>query len=520
MPTLQDLKQNKIIDNPDDLKVMSKDELRKVLPPKEETNTAKEIIDENIGALDALMNKEMKAVKEQEETVINENEEDLDSALFDAPLDDIDNGIIPAEEAEKELQKAFDNVVESVKEDPNIKAGEEAIKNVGEVNPENMNIEDVLKDLDMDDDDFDDEDESDITEDSDDDEDDDELDEEDEKEMVKSIQDQIGEVIRPFNNVVDLKSFTISTKPKSAKKVLESAEEGATATWVLLDSKRPFTCTALGAVEIDNLDPNKTNAQNGRIDALKQMYGTLFRHYVSPNKPGSLEEWVKTISYSDQDNLIFGYYKATFGNSNFMTYVCEKCKEVKIETVPIKDCIKYTDDETKEEVEHILEYGDPTHIGEIKAKLIQISDTLAVSIKNPSIYNVVFEFGVLDSVFTNKYADVLGTISYIEDIYEIDVNERKLVPIVIKEDKKNLTKSVKRRFRAKLEILKTLKPDQYQILLAEIANISRNAERITYCQPEYTCKKCGHKFDETEMSAQELLFTRHQLALIKTLSVE
>ena len=250
------------------------------------------------------------------------------------------------------------------------------------------------------------------------------------------------------------------------------------------------------------------------------MYGTLFSHYMSPNKPKSLEEWVKTISYSDQDNLLFGYYKATFGLSNLITYACEKCKTVKVKDVPIDKCVKYADEETKKEVENILKYGDSTHKGKIISELVQVSDKLAVSIRNPSIYTIVFEFGVLDPDFTNKFANVLGTVGYIEDIYEIDTVNGTLIPITVKEDKKNMTKTVKRKIRAKVQILRTLTPDQYNILTGKIAEIAKNADRITYCQPEYKCEKCGNEIAETVMTAQEMLFIRHQLALIQTLSVE
>ena len=57
-------------------------------------------------------------------------------------------------------------------------------------------------------------------------------------------------------------------------------------------------------------------------------------------------------------------------------------------------------------------------------------------------------------------------------------------------------------------------------LTAEIAKLSMNAERISYCQPKYTCPKCETVIEETEMTAQEMLFMRHQLALVKTLSIE
>lgn len=527
MAKLSDLKQNAamtkesgMVKNPEAMKTLSKEDLRKLIPEKKEEGTPGEIINNELKGIDDLIKAEMEAADARVEKLSNESQEVFNDAVFDAPVEDIDTGLLSPEEADKELSKAFENATNAVKEDPSIKAGIEAVNNAANVTPENMDMDDFLKELQEDDSQFDkDDDESFDIKESNEDDDDDES-EEEQKEMLRSMKQQVEDVIKPFTNVIDLKGFKIATRAKSAADVLKTVSEGPTATWVLLDSGCPFTCTSLGAVEIENLDPEKLNRQNGRIDALKQMYGTLFRHYASPNKPATLEEWLKTISFSDQDNLIFGYYKATFGQSNLITYACDKCKEVKIKNVPIEDCVKYDNDETKKEVENILKFGDTTFKPTIKSKLVQVSDTLAVSIKNPSIYNIVFEFGVLDADFTSKFADVLGTVGFIEDMYEIDVYNHQLIPIKVKEDPKNLTKSVKRRIRSKVEILKGLTPDQYNILLSEIAEQSKNSSRISYRQPEYTCEKCGNKIEEVEMSAQNLLFTRHQLALIKNLSIE
>lgn len=523
MATLNELKQRKntgIVDNPDSLKVLSKDELRKIAPSKED-NSAKDLMNEQLNDIDKILEQEMSQVENAQDKFYTENEDALQDAIFDAPVEDIDAGILAGEDAENALKEAFTNAVETIEEDPSIKAGVDAVNNAGnsEINSEDM--EDLLSELD--DDIFDEEDEEDEVDidesQDDDDEEDEEKAQEEQKQMLKDMQSQITEAIKPINNVVDLRSFTVSKKPKRAAKVLEEVHTKPTATWVLLDSGVPFVCSALGAVEIENLDPSKTNAQNNRITALKQMYGTLFSHYESADKPKSLEEWLKTISYADQDNLIFGYYKATFGLSNLITYACEKCKNVKVQNVPIEKCIKYKDDETKEMVAKILN-GDPTYRGTFKTKRIQVSDNMVVDIKNPSIYNIVFEFGILNAEFTNKFADVLGVVGYIDAIYEIDREAGQLIPIEIKEDPKNLTKSVKRRIRAKVQLLRNLTSDQYNILTTEIADVARNSDKITYCQPEYTCEKCGNKIEESVMSAQEMLFMRHQLALIKTLSVE
>lgn len=525
--TLSDLKQKKesgFVQDPESLKTLTPEDLRKIAPKKADTDEGKQLFLDELSGIDNDLLARQTEVKKQMDETYEKIDDEVEDAIFDANIEDVDT--MSPEETDAMLAKVYTDATNAIKEDPSINAGVKAVEAVANnptETPENEDMEDLLKELDDDDSRFDEDEIADITEfeeESNIEFEDDDSEDNSDKEMIKSIQNQVETVIKPFENVVDFKAFTISTKARSASKVLRNIEEGPTATWVLLDSKTPFTCTALGAVEIENLDPNKLNEQNGRIDALKQMYGTLFRHYASPNKPERLEQWVKTISYSDHDNLIFGYYKATFGNANLITYACEECKEVKIEQVPIEECVKYKDEETKEEVQNILKFGDPTHKSEIKSKLIQVSDNLAVSIKSPSIYNIVFEFGVLDADFTNKFANVLGTVGYIETIYEIDVQNRQLVPIRVKEDPTNITKSVKRRIRSKVEILKGLTPDQYQILTTEIAKLSQNAERISYRQPEYKCKKCGNVIAENEMAAQDMLFIRHQLALIKSLSIE
>lgn len=517
--TLNDLKQKKNIglsDNPESLRTLTPEELRKIAPPKKDDS--RDLLLDDLDALDNDLKTRQDLTETQMEEAYNEIDVQMEDAIFDAPVEDAD--MMSPEETEKMLSEVYNQAAAAINEDENIQAGLKAVESVtnatAPITPESMEIEDFLKELgDGDDSEFD-EDDTDVDISEFEDEYEDEETEE-EKKMLENMQGQIDTIIKPFNNIIDLKSFTIATKPRSAANVLKTIEPGPTATWVLLDSQVPFTCTALGAVEIENLNPNNMNEQNGRIDALKQMYGTLFKHYTSPNKPEYLEAWLKTISYSDHDNLIFGIYKATYGHSNFITYACDKCKEVKIENVPISDCIKYTDDDTKSEVEHILKYGDPSHKSEIKSTIIQVSDSLAISIKSPSIYNIVFEFGVLDAEFTSKFSNALGIVAYIEDIYQIDMTTMQLVPIRVNEDPQNITKSVKRRIRSKVEILKGLTPDQYQILTTEINKLSKNAERISYHQPAYTCKKCGNVIEQVEMSAQEMLFIRHQLPLIKTL---
>ena len=135
---LQELKQNNMqkesgmVDNPEELKPLSKDDLRKIMPNKsEEKDSPKQLINDELSGIDALMESEMKEANVKMEEEIEKNKETLDDAIFDAPVEDIDAGLLTPEESEKALSDAFKNATNAVKEDPNIKAGIDAVNNVG-----------------------------------------------------------------------------------------------------------------------------------------------------------------------------------------------------------------------------------------------------------------------------------------------------------------------------------------------------------------------------------------------------
>ena len=127
MAKLSDLKQNAamtkesgMVKNPEAMKTLSKEDLRKLIPEKKEEGTPGEIINNELKGIDDLIKAEMEAADARVEKLSNESQEVFNDAVFDAPVEDIDTGILSPEEADKELSKALENANEAVKEDPNI----------------------------------------------------------------------------------------------------------------------------------------------------------------------------------------------------------------------------------------------------------------------------------------------------------------------------------------------------------------------------------------------------------------
>jgi hypothetical protein len=283
------------------------------------------------------------------------------------------------------------------------------------------------------------------------------------------------------------------------------------ADWVLYNAKRPISITELSGSEIEKLDPQKS-ARN-RLNTFKEIYNIIYKHVVDANKPDTLEKWVKTVKFFDLQHLYFAVYKACFAGSNSIPYSCSECKETFMVDTPIDNMIKYKSEEIKKEIMDILN-KDTTSEEEYPVTLRQISDDYAVAIKDPSVYNIVFETAALDDKFTQKYSDLLGFISYIDGIYYIDRTNNTLSPVGVKQIPDDIVKSTKNKVRVYYEVLSTLTSDQYYALTSYITNVRDNDDNITYIMPEVTCPKCGHVIPEQPTGADELLFTRHRLAAI------
>lgn len=342
------------------------------------------------------------------------------------------------------------------------------------------------------------------------------LTEEQRTKIINEFKAQVKEVIKPVRNKLDLSKFTIKTKAASVSKVLSvKGDSRHVSDWVLPNSNKSVSVSELSGVEIEklNIDPKVKN----KINAFKTRYSTIYDHIIDPNKPKTLEEWLKTVSFFDIAHLNFAVYKACFENSNYIPYICpnKSCNNTFVEKKNISDMVKYGNDKDKEKFNKLFE-KDTTSSGSLgEAELMQVSDDYVVALRVPTIYNVIFENSVLDTAFTDKYAELLGVIAFIETIYVIDKIHNELVPIDPAPVPNDLLKTVKRKIRNFSKILAKLKSDEFTTLRDKTTSMSvDNALNVSYVIPGTVCPKCKTKIDEYEQDPITMVFTRHQLTTI------
>lgn len=345
---------------------------------------------------------------------------------------------------------------------------------------------------------------------------DEELEIRDEMAEIKKV---IKETIKPTANVIDLSSFKISKNPISisnALSILNNSSTEQVVDWVLYSAKKPFSIKEFKGSEIEALNP-KSGGRN-RLNVYTSIYKLIYDHIVDANKPATMEAWIKTIKFKDLNHLYFGIYKASFLNANTIPFNCtdKDCKEIFMKNINIDDMVKYKDSAIKAEVEKILvkDTNSTNESNKINTYPYQISDDYVFAIKDPSVYNVIFENAVLDEQFTAKYKDTLALITYIDTIYYINRSTNELQPLQVKEYADNLLKTVKAKIITFTKIINNLTPDQFSYLNGIINSLNNDDNQIQYILPEVTCPKCGKAVPEIIQSAEQLLFTRHQLVSI------
>ena len=373
-----------------------------------------------------------------------------------------------------------------------------------------------------------------------DDEDDDSSDdttESDEDDDVKAKQEAIKQNIRqeinhnfnPVAHKLDLKNFTISKKPINASKIINEIKTKAIecADGVLWSEKRAVRMSAFKPMEIQSLDPQRLRGNNANYNKfIENKLKLIYEHIIDANKPKNFEAWAMITPNTVMDDYMFTAYKATFGTANIVTFNCndDNCNNVFMENVPVHSMLKFTDDKKKEEYMNILTQGNTdSSASEYKVDLYQASDDYVFGLKIPSLYNTYIEPTLVDQNFSSKYEDLILLLTYIDSVYRIDYDTHQLIPIDTKPVASDKALTYKRRVKTYATILKSLTSDQLQALSVETdkydagtlddeGNLVRD---ITYVYPERRCPKCGKKIDEVEVNPDNLLFTRHQLGLMK-----
>lgn len=357
-------------------------------------------------------------------------------------------------------------------------------------------------------------------------------DEDDEKakteEIKNTIRQEINKNFNPLDKKINLSNFTISKKHINAAKVINDIKTKAIecADGVLYSQKRAIRMSAWKPMEIQSIDPNKLR-QGNYNSYIENKLKLIYDHIIDANKPKTFEAWAMTTPNTVIDDYMFTSYKATFGLSNIITFSCpdEECNNVFMESIPIHSMLKFREDSIKNEYMEILHEGntDSDNNDEYKVTLYQASDDYVFGLKVPSLYNTYIEPTLVNQAFNEKYEDRLLLLSYIDSIYKIDYFTNELILIDTKPIANNKTLTYKRRIKTFDTILKSLTSDQLMALSVETdkfdgGKLDDDGELIrdvTYIYPERRCPKCGKKIDEQVINPDNMLFTRHQLGLMK-----
>lgn len=354
--------------------------------------------------------------------------------------------------------------------------------------------------------------------------DDDELAEEnadDEKtsdQLIEELKKEAKEKITPIKKTFDLSKFTISKKSVNAQKAMKLTAQSrqSIADWALVSANRPISMTGLSGPEILKLNPE--NSSRNRLNTFRDMYRIMYDHVYDANKP-EFETWLKQTRFVDLQHVYFALYMATFSGSNFISYSCPHCQKLFLKDIKFEDMVIYTDDSTRNQVNSILKMDTTTHDNDsYPVDLYQISNSYVFGLRTPSIWNVIIETASLSDKFLEKHADLIDIVSYIDSIYIIKEETEELIPIDTKPDPNDQAKTSARRIKSYYDIIKQLSTEEYYELRSKIASYDEDAGKVSYQIPACTCPDCATEIAaNTNISPDNMLFTRHQLAAIASM---
>lgn len=324
---------------------------------------------------------------------------------------------------------------------------------------------------------------------------------------------------------IDLSGFT-EKPPISASSIIKSIVSGKatdSTDWVLSNSKMPITMRKFTGVELKALAAYSTSRRS-RVNSIYERFQMIYDHDMNPYKPSKLEDWAKTISANDDDDLYFAIYDATFHNANHIPYVCDNpdCQHAFIsEHIPTSEMVKISD-EFKAEFESIRNQGPSVTPNRIHSKkIVPISDHIGIAVKNATLYDVNFIYRLVGPDFYRKYQDTMDVIGYIEDMYYIDAESKTLQKIACKTGKdSDVVKNIKNRIITYNRIITELTPDQYSLIMAAATSEDDTTKKkIKYVIPQVVCPKCGKVIKEIPLdgvgdnpTVEAQLFTRQPLA--------
>ena len=326
----------------------------------------------------------------------------------------------------------------------------------------------------------------------------------------QKIKEQLEKKMRPVTKKYDLSAAVVSSAPITVNNVITPMADKKIFTWGLYRSGRPFTIKAFTASELNTAYSYLSSSKFAEILKL------IWDHIVD-GKGETFESWAKCTNYYDFDNLWFGVYGACYKDCNYITIPCSKCNEVTVTTdIPINHMVFYKTQEAKEKMEKILTLPtDPEAASTVPAYRVQVSDSLVIEFKEPSLYDIYIARTSYDSEFKNKYEDIINMLPFIANIYYLDISSGNPVlrPIAFKTFVGNAAKTEKGKIMQYAKLLRQLTTDQYNIISNFIATANTNSD-ITYGIPKWSCEHCKAETSVDISQASELVFIRHQLTLL------
>lgn len=461
-----------------------------IAAPEDKTESVRQqFVGDLLGGIDAKINSVAKESIEyrkklQEEEFENEGEEEFENEDSQSSNEESAKVVTPFRETNTVTTPFVDEEDEDEEEVPT--------KNV-----ETHEIKDISQDsLKINEDDFDDED------------DEDEETEPDNEKVEENIRGLLKKKLKSSMNVIDMNSFTIAKEPVTITNALSTIPSNAhIANWALTASETTISVKEFKGTELDNI---MERSGLNRYAEQDRIFKIIYDHIVTADKP-IYDTWRKTFNFFDMDDLYFAIYIACFENANYMPYQCPKCKHAFVsDNLPIEDLIKFKNKDSENKIKNIL-INNLTQPKKFEVEIVQVSNDYAIGLKEPSLYDIVFQNAILDENFVRKYSDLLTITSFIDSIYVIDREKSQLRPIELKVYENNEAKTIKSKIRRFAKIIQTLSSDQYQQLSEYISAIGKNYDDVKYVIPETTCPKCGEKISEEEVDSRNLVFIRHQL---------
>lgn len=328
-------------------------------------------------------------------------------------------------------------------------------------------------------------------------------------EIIDEIKTSVKNVVKEKN--IDISNFKIS---KNTVNSLDFGNDADVADWYLPNAQSIVTVKGLTGSEIVMLNP--ANSARNRINAFKDVYSTIYKHIIDPNK-GTFEQWMKNTRYSDIQHIYFALYRATFYGSNFVHYQCPHCHRSFVKNnISFKDLVKFADDDIKVKCENAMKNKINKSIP-YKINRVVISDEVVADIREPSVWNAIIEMTSLSDDFIDNHQELVNNVVAINKMYKIDNKNQLLIPISENPVDRNIPQTILNKIKAYNNVISNLSNDDYFKLKTEIANAIVDDNTIKYVTPECECEYCHTKIPETEMDASELLFTRHQLGALAAL---